>query len=128
MNKAELIKALKQLKGQTESLDCWGCGYEHSCTTRGCAIIRKAAEELEKSETPKLRIGDSVYFVLLDDAEWRISEEKVVEVGKNGFFLSQVSGEMQPNEYIPYSEIGEEWFLKKEEAEEKVNRLKKGNK
>lgn len=53
MNKAELIKALKNLKVQTGSLACLGCGYEYSCSTKGCAIIREAIKALEELETPK---------------------------------------------------------------------------
>ena len=49
MNRDKLIKALKRLKVETGSLACMGCGYEHNCSTSGCAIIRAAVEELEKS-------------------------------------------------------------------------------
>lgn len=40
--RAELITALERLKVETGSLACLGCGYEHSCSTHGCAIIREA--------------------------------------------------------------------------------------
>lgn len=49
MSKAELLKALKNLKVQTGSLACLGCGHEHNQGKRGCAIIREAVKELEKS-------------------------------------------------------------------------------
>lgn len=42
----ELIKALGQLKVQTGSLACLGCGHEHNCSVHGCAIIREAAKLL----------------------------------------------------------------------------------
>lgn len=121
MKKQELIKALKHLKVQTGSLACLGCGYEHSCSYKGCAIIRKA---IAKLEIPNIQIGDSVYFVFFDNNECRIAEEKVVEVGLNGFFLSQIDSKSEPNEYVLYSKIGTEWFFKKEDAEEKMNQLK----
>lgn len=41
-DKRGLIKALEQLKVETGSLACLGCGYEHNCSTKGCAILRKA--------------------------------------------------------------------------------------
>lgn len=50
MNRAELLKALKRLKVQTRSLACLGCGYKYSCSTKGCAIIRAAVEELKKTQ------------------------------------------------------------------------------
>lgn len=42
----ELIQALARLKVQTGSLACLGCGYEHTCTTKGCRILREAVEQL----------------------------------------------------------------------------------
>lgn len=48
MNQTELIAALERLKVETGSLVCLGCGYEHSCSTHGCAIIREAVEQLQK--------------------------------------------------------------------------------
>lgn len=46
MTISELIKALQRLKVETESFACLGCGHEHNCGIRGCAIIREAAERL----------------------------------------------------------------------------------
>lgn len=51
MNQTELIAALGRLKVETGSLACLGCGYEHNCSTHGCAIIREAAERLQKEAT-----------------------------------------------------------------------------
>lgn len=42
----ELIKAMRRLKVETGSLVCLGCGHEHNCSTRGCAIIREAIDRL----------------------------------------------------------------------------------
>ena len=44
----DTITALRGLQVQTDSLACLGCGHEHNCGTRGCAIIRKAVEQLER--------------------------------------------------------------------------------
>lgn len=43
----ESVRALRRLQVETGSLACLGCGHEHSCSTRGCAIIRKAADRME---------------------------------------------------------------------------------
>lgn len=48
MTRPELIRALRRMKAETGSLVCLGCGHEHNCDIQGCAIIRAAAEELEK--------------------------------------------------------------------------------
>lgn len=46
MKTDELIKALEQLKVQTGSLACLGCGHEHNCVVHGCALIREAVTQL----------------------------------------------------------------------------------
>lgn len=47
MERAELIRALRDMKAETGSLVCLGCGYENSCSVKGCALIRAAANMLE---------------------------------------------------------------------------------
>ena len=44
----DLVAALRSLKLQTGSIDCSGCGREHNCSTSGCALIREAADQLER--------------------------------------------------------------------------------
>ncbi len=46
MKTPDLIKALGQLKVQTGSLACLGCGYEHNCSMHGCALIQEAVTQL----------------------------------------------------------------------------------
>ncbi len=67
MERKELIQALKHLKVETGSLACLGCGYEHSCSTKGCAILREAADDLEEIEAA------------LDELKQRIKEQKTKE-------------------------------------------------
>ena len=50
MNTQDLIRAIHRLKVETGSLACFGCGYEHSCSVRGCAILRSAAAALGKNQ------------------------------------------------------------------------------
>lgn len=40
------LEALNCLKVETGSLACLGCGYEHHCSTNGCAILRDAERHL----------------------------------------------------------------------------------
>lgn len=42
-----LINALRRVSVETGSIACLGCGHEHNCGTRGCAIIREAADKLQ---------------------------------------------------------------------------------
>lgn len=46
----DVIAALRRLRVQTGSLACLGCGYEQSCSVRGCAILRAAIALLERDE------------------------------------------------------------------------------
>ena len=39
MKTDELIEALGQLKVQTGSLACLGCGHEHNCGVHGLSLI-----------------------------------------------------------------------------------------
>ena len=52
MERTELLQALGRLKVETGSLACLGCGYEHNCNTRSCAILRAAAEALTALTPP----------------------------------------------------------------------------
>ena len=102
MERKEILNALGLLKVQTiGSLACLSCGNEHN-----------------------MNIGDTVYFPLNDDGKWYIAEEKVTEVGQKGFFISQIKGGTEPEDYIPYSEIGDEWFLSRPAAELAVKSAK----
>lgn len=44
----EIVAELRRMKVDTGSLVCWGCGHEHNCGVHGCAIIRQAADALER--------------------------------------------------------------------------------
>ena len=55
MERNELLQAMGRLKVETGSLACLGCGYEHNCGTRGCAIIRAAVEALTQPNEPEHR-------------------------------------------------------------------------
>lgn len=48
MSRDELLQALRRMAPETGSLACLGCGHEHGCSTRGCAIIRAAVDEIEE--------------------------------------------------------------------------------
>ena len=52
-----LLEALARLRVETGSLACLGCGHEHNCSTHGCAILRAAADLIERltAESADLR-------------------------------------------------------------------------
>lgn len=45
-DKRTLLDALRNLKVQTGSLACMGCGWEHNCGTQGCAVLRRVETAL----------------------------------------------------------------------------------
>ena len=50
----DLVAMLRHVSVETGSLTCLGCGHEHNCGTRGCALIRAAADRLDASRAPTL--------------------------------------------------------------------------
>lgn len=48
MTDEQILQALKRLRVETGSLACFGCGREHNCGTHGCAILREAADLIER--------------------------------------------------------------------------------
>ena len=44
MTTNDLLEALARLRVETGSLACLGCGHEHNCSTKGCRILREAAD------------------------------------------------------------------------------------
>lgn len=50
MTTNDLLQALVRLRVETGSLACLGCGHEHNCSTHGCAILRAAADLIERLE------------------------------------------------------------------------------
>lgn len=104
MSEQELLAALKQLKVQTGSLACLGCGYEHNCSTKGCAILREAIAELEKRSCPK-----KLYDVLFD--EGFPEKSYITDYPTGGLFIAFAG------DYIPVEEVGKTVFSTREEAE-----------
>lgn len=47
MDNYELVLALRRMAPETGSLNCLGCGYEHSCSIYGCAVLNAAAAVIE---------------------------------------------------------------------------------
>ena len=50
----DLVAMLRHVSVETGSLTCLGCGHEHNCGTRGCALIREAADRLDALRGPAI--------------------------------------------------------------------------
>lgn len=62
MNLETTFAALHQLKVETGSLACLGCGHEESCSVRGCAILRAAEAHLHTLQAER----DAAVGILAD--------------------------------------------------------------
>ena len=101
------------------------CG--NGCTKANCDFFTKVCnrlcdlEELIEtncSVTSHKGIGSKLYAVLCDDGTWKICEVTVTEVGMKHFFISAFDPpENDMSDAIPFSEIGDTFFLSEEEAE-----------
>ena len=49
MDNEALARRLMQMSLETGSLNCLGCGYENNCSIHGCAVLKQAAEALERA-------------------------------------------------------------------------------
>lgn len=87
------------------------------------AIAMAAVETGEVHPMP-CKIGDKVYTVLYDDEtdqhivdELTVDELTVTEVGINGLFVSaaRTAGD-DFGDYLPFADLGEEWYMGKEDA------------
>lgn len=78
MENTEIINALKRVKVQTGSLVCFGCGHEHNCGIKGCAVINAAIneivalrEQLTASEIVRKDLGRQVAALGADNDQLR---------------------------------------------------------
>ena len=54
----DLVDMLRHVSVEAGSLACLGCGHEHNCSTRGCALIREAADRLDSLRGPAITPQD----------------------------------------------------------------------
>lgn len=58
MDNEALARRLVQMSRNTGTLNCLGCGYEHSCSIRCCAVLKQAAEALERASYYETVLAD----------------------------------------------------------------------
>ena len=79
MTDTELIKALQNMKVETGSFVCFGCGHEHNCSTHGCAILRRAIEALsERWCDPEIELPPDEETAVLAIVSGRIHETHIL--------------------------------------------------
>lgn len=120
MTERERLIELLRKDAACDTADCEKC-----LTKKNCYQILTADYLLEKGViVPRCKIGDKLYTLIYDNVpkEWYIAEEPITEVGKKGLFISLDAGFF---DYIPYLELGKDYFLNKEEAEKALEEREK---
>lgn len=125
MSDMDLIHALRRMAPETGSLHCLGCGYEHKCSLKGCAIIRLAVERLEKLtalepnasmtlEELREMDGDPVWVVPIDSPHQRPGWMQVM----SEFNIVARHESMAKSVYARFSGYGNEWIAYRRKPEE----------
>lgn len=60
MTTDDLLQALARLRVETGSLACFGCGREHNCSTKGCRILREAADLIRQLSDENTELREEV--------------------------------------------------------------------
>lgn len=92
MSQEELAGALRRMAAETGSMPCLGCGHEHGCSVHGCAVLREAAELLERRRwiSVEERLPDEKQRVLVrckivgTTAGWRLWGKWMTDMGDGG--------------------------------------------
>lgn len=148
MTTEALIDALQHLKVETGSLACAGCGHEHNCSTKGCAILREASERLGYlsdafTEETALKLSSQIFDTTPErlrdlvkaDKEGRL-EEYPCKLGSTVWMIVTMNYNPNQNLHLSYyvkkttatkfnverirSELGKTVFFDKMEAIERM--------
>ena len=102
MSPEALIRALERMAGETGSLNCLGCGHEHSCSTHGCAVLKAAADMIRAA------VGDLKYIAFCGTCvhyQRGPDEEPCGSChGGDCFVWQGASGRMGQGDWIPVAE------------------------
>ena len=79
MTNRELAELLRQIKVETGSLMCLGCGYEHNCGVHGCNIMHMAADALGNSSRHVETLQKEIERLRAQLPRWIPVEERLPE-------------------------------------------------
>lgn len=101
----DLIKALRRNMVETGSLICLGCGHEHNCGTKGCAILREAAAALEQMQAKLAAL--QTRFDEVNDFEKSQRAVLLVKLAEKDKQLAAANDEIESREEASFSEHAE---------------------
>ena len=88
MTTNDLLEALARLRVETGSLACLGCGREHNCSTKGCRILREAADLIRQLTAENADLGKEI--------EWK---DMVIALTQR----EQAKAEAERDALLPYA-------------------------
>ena len=91
MTNNELAEFLRNMKVETGSLLCLGCGHEHNCGIHGCAILSMAADALDNSERHVAALHKEI-------KGWRRQYQQLREAAA---LVAKESAELLERQWIP---------------------------
>lgn len=110
MTNNELAEFLRNMKVETGSLLCLGCGHEHNCGIHGCVILSMAADALDNSERHVAALHKEI-------KGWRRQYQQLREAAA---LVAKESAELLERRWIPVEErLPEVW--RNDETAELVN-------
>ena len=94
MTNNELAEFLRNMKVETGSLLCLGCGHEHNCGIHGCVILSMAADALDNSERHVAALHKEI-------KGWRRQYQQLREAAA---LVAKESAELLERRWIPVDE------------------------
>lgn len=98
MDYEKTLEKLKHMKVETGSFVCMGCGHEHNCSIRGCAILRDTVEcieelkrVLQESETARAELGRRLAAV----------QQELAAYKDTGLEPEEIKNALDVNDIIP---------------------------
>lgn len=121
MRDRDIVSALKRLKVETGSIVCLGCGYEHNCSTKGCRILREAADAIEELSRENKSLADTVNkadeIIRNRGGKWISVEERLPDMRDSDWVIGIANGKVGNMEYrdavvmVAYDQDEGVWYL-----------------
>lgn len=87
MTTNDLLEALARLRVETGSLACFGCGREHNCSTHGCAILRAAADLIERLTAENAALREKQRWIPVTERMPEPETDVLAVCNRNGYIF-----------------------------------------
>ena len=87
MTDEQILQALRRLRAETGSLVCIGCGWEHNCGTHGCAILRQAADLIERLTAENAALREKQRWIPVTERLPEPETDVLAVCNRNGYIF-----------------------------------------